>query len=375
MIVDEMYLQKATQYQGGDYVGADEEGNLYKGIVAFMVVGLKESIPYITQAIPEVTFTGQWLSHKIAENIKNLTPVGFCVRCVVTDNHSANVNAFSLLVIMFNSESNLYIEHPQYHGKKTYLFYDTVHLLKNIRNNLLNGKKFVFPEFMHNNNLYINIHCPAGYIRWGNLYNIYDNDKELKGNLRKAPKLSYQALHLGSNKQNVPLALAIIHESTIAAAMSYYPNRPDVANFLSIFNKWWTIANSKPRLCLNILGNAIILGDQKTDYYRALADWIEEWCQSPHFTLTTQTASALTKTFRSQALLIDELLSDGYSYVMTSHLQSDLIERLFSQYRQMSGGRFLVSLREVLNSERILSSRSLIKENINFWEEDIEHLL
>ena len=38
----------------------------------------------------------------------------------------------------------------------------------------------------------------------------------------------------------------------------------------------------------------------------------------------------------------------------------------------MSGGRFLVSLREVLNSERILSCRSLIKKNINFWEENID---
>jgi hypothetical protein len=56
---------------------------------------------------------------------------------------------------------------------------------------------------------------------------------------------------------------------------------------------------------------------------------------------------------------------------MTSRLQSDPIERRFSQYRQMSVGRFLVSLREVLNSERILSCRSLIKENINFWEENL----
>ena len=36
----------------------------------------------------------------------------------------------------------------------------------------------------------------------------------------------------------------------------------------------------------------------------------------------------------------------------------------------MSVGRFLLSLREGLNSERILSSASLIKENINFWEEN-----
>ena len=30
----------------------------------------------------------------------------------------------------------------------------------------------------------------------------------------------------------------------------------------------------------------------------------------------------------------------------------------------------MVSLREVLNSERILAIRSLIKENINFWGKD-----
>ena len=38
----------------------------------------------------------------------------------------------------------------------------------------------------------------------------------------------------------------------------------------------------------------------------------------------------------------------------------------------MSGGRFLVSLLEVSNSERILRLRSIIKEGINFWEEDIK---
>ena len=37
----------------------------------------------------------------------------------------------------------------------------------------------------------------------------------------------------------------------------------------------------------------------------------------------------------------------------------------------MSDSRFLVSLREVLNSQRILRCRSLIKENLNFWEEDL----
>ena len=35
----------------------------------------------------------------------------------------------------------------------------------------------------------------------------------------------------------------------------------------------------------------------------------------------------------------------------------------------MSGGRFLVRLREVLSTERILNYRSLLNKSINFWEE------
>ena len=38
------------------------------------------------------------------------------------------------------------------------------------------------------------------------------------------------------------------------------------------------------------------------------------------------------------------------NYILRARLQSDPIERRFSQYRQVSGGRFLVSLREVLNT-------------------------
>ena len=60
-----MYLEKATQYHGGNYVRAGNEGNPYKGIVVFMIVGLKESIPNTVQAIPEVKFSGAWLADKM----------------------------------------------------------------------------------------------------------------------------------------------------------------------------------------------------------------------------------------------------------------------------------------------------------------------
>ena len=53
----------------------------------------------------------------------------------------------------------------------------------------------MFPEFVYDDILHIKISCTAGYIRWCDLYDIYDKDEELKSNLRKAPTLSYLALH------------------------------------------------------------------------------------------------------------------------------------------------------------------------------------
>ena len=58
---------------------------------------------------------------------------------VSSDNEASNVHAFSSLTAIFNSDSHQYINHPGNFGKKTYLFYDTVHIMKNIRNNLLNS--------------------------------------------------------------------------------------------------------------------------------------------------------------------------------------------------------------------------------------------
>ena len=84
-MIDETYLQKSAQYQSGEYV---EEENLYKGIFAFLVVVLKQSIPFVVQTILEVTFNGQWLAKRISDNIDNLIEIVLCLQCIVTDSIS-----------------------------------------------------------------------------------------------------------------------------------------------------------------------------------------------------------------------------------------------------------------------------------------------
>ena len=196
-------------------------------------------------------------------------------------------------------------------------------------------------------------------------------------NLSKGYKLSYKALHPGDNKQSVPLALAIFHPTTTAAIKNYFPKKLDAAEFLNLFNTWWTISNSKARFNTNYrVGNAAVVGDSKPLFFRELAKWVESWQEvqgknSQKFTLTKQTSSALIITLRCTASLLEDLFARGYECVLTSRLQTDPLELRFSKYRQMSGGRFLVGLREVEISECILTTTSLLKEDINIWKEDI----
>ena len=186
-----------------------------------------------------------------------------------------------------------------------------------MRNNLLNSRRLVFPQFDYEKDG-IEIHCPAGYLAWSDLHQIFEHDVKLQSNLKKAHKLSYQVLHPGNKKQSVALALAIFHETTTAVFESYFPEREDASKFLKMINTWWLICNSKEMSHPNPLGNAVRVGDGKTDFLEALADWLEKWHDvCPAFTFTSKTSYALVLTLRAQSGLIKELLSEGYDFVMT----------------------------------------------------------
>ena len=75
---------------------------------------------------------------------------------------------------------------------------------------------------------------------------------------------------------------------------------------------------------------------------------------------------------KAQSNLVGELHAEEFTFVIPRRFQSDPLEKRFAQYQQMNGGRFLVSLRKVESSEKILLIRSLFKEDINFWDEDIQ---
>ena len=178
-------------------------------------------------------------------------------------------------------------------------------------------------------------------------------------------------LHPEKYKQNVQLALDIFLETTVAAIGSYFPIYNDSVGLLKPFNTLWTISNSKDQYYFgNYIGRAAIQSDNKPGFLCEMAAWLKRWDSSKianceKFTLSCQISSALQKTFLCQASLIEDLLSDGFKFLLTARFQTDVIERMFGQYQQMSGGRFLVGLKNIIWSERILKTKSLVKESID----------
>ena len=296
LLLDEIYLKKDVQYQGGKLVGVDSEGNLFKGVMALMINSLKQSIPFVIKAIPEVKIEGLWLSEQIDGCIHTLHKTGFNIVAVISDNHSANVPAFNILIKKYphTRKDISIINHSSIINNRIYLFFDSVHLIKNIRNNLFNSRRFIFP-LLNFDEFYDSINLDACEITWKLLHDVYDKNEILQGNLRKAYKLTYKSLHPDDSKQSVSLALSIFDATTSAAIESYYPDRYDASGFLKLINFWWTISNSKQRYNTNFrTGDAAVGGDNKPLLWRAFAHWLERWLalqgqNSQKFTLTKQT--------------------------------------------------------------------------------------
>ena len=183
-------------------------------------------------------------------------------------------------------------------SQKIYLCFDTVHLIKSIRKNSLNNKRFIFPAFTFEkfNDL---VNVEGGEISWELLHDTYEKVCTLQANLRKAPRINFKVLHPGNHKQSIPLALAIIHETATAAMESYFPEKNNSADFLILLNIWWIIPNSKTQfLPNNPLGNSAIIGDNKLEFLKSFAAWVAKWQNEKvlcfeTFTLTKETSSAL----------------------------------------------------------------------------------
>ena len=239
LLLDEMYIQQEVQYDGRDLIGCDAELQMLKSILCFMVVSLKQSRPYIIKAMPLTKINHQIVQDGILSCISILNKAKFTIRAVVCDNHPSNVSAYKHLrftypcAIHHNAMTNpsnpekytsssvpaspvrlvrfspdhfwlcpipFVLEYPNQPDHfslwvrfnrttpnlvaPTLLIFDTVHLMKNIRNNLL-AKKFFQVTHLDVTVMDGVINIPPGTIRWSTFHCVHEKDLAIECHVKK----------------------------------------------------------------------------------------------------------------------------------------------------------------------------------------------
>ena len=113
--------KKSEEYVGGE-LGVAEDGELFKDIISFMIVGLKQSIPCCKS--PARKKLGEWLKSELLNCLNTSHKNEFNIRSVVCDNHASKcIYIRKQLTDCGQNEHDIFVI---LNGKKTYLFYDTV---------------------------------------------------------------------------------------------------------------------------------------------------------------------------------------------------------------------------------------------------------
>ena len=141
------------------------------------------------------------------------------MRGAVCDDHPSNVSAYKKLLTDANGdESSLFVMINQ---EPVFLFFDAVHLIKNVRNNLLAKTRFIFPPFSFNG-FQEKLDVPGGEISCKLLHNVLDNDKSLSANLKKAPKLNSKICFLITNTRQLHISNGFKQSRLCDKKLNYY---------------------------------------------------------------------------------------------------------------------------------------------------------
>jgi hypothetical protein len=287
---------------------------------------------------------------------------------VVSDGHPTNVKAFKTLC----KENVFWFQNPQKEDRKIFCMFDTVHLIKNVRNNLFNTdeQRFVFLDW----DQYHAGGDDPDRIE-ANLNELRDYARSHYGDLiREGFRLNEDVLNPNVfQKQNMNLVENFFHDVTIAALKSAGMN--GMAQFLQIFRNFWDIVNTKSkfrgRRLIKALATPILRAEvenetcEKMKFLREFKDWVETWGEEEFVgvSLTLETHTALVRTVECHLEFIKysfETFSD-LDFMLLGKLQTDPLEKKFAQYRRQHGSSYEIDTRQAQQAERKLRDAKLIR--------------
>uniref|UniRef100_A0A1B0GH08 Putative transposase n=1 Tax=Lutzomyia longipalpis TaxID=7200 RepID=A0A1B0GH08_LUTLO len=368
LVVDEIYVKEKIEYKSGKLYGftnqkEEKDQEVAKTILAFMLKSTFGHFEEVFQLIPSKKLIGDDLKDLILRTINKVQSINNIeILAVVADNNKINVNAYDSLK---NDPKDVFFTNPIYPNKKIFLLYDSVHLLKNIRNNWIRfkGKNvFEYPDFES---------FDTKKADFWDLRNLYL--EEANQITRKAHKLNHKSLFPNSlERQKVSLVTNVFDESTVEA-LKEKPKYRSTGEFMEIILHWWSIINVKSRFKgvrkrYGYFDPISSVDHDNLQFLKKFAIWLTKW-DSLTLKLTEQTHKALYLTTISTIEIIEYSFQHfSIQYFLPGKLQSDCIEARFGKYRYLSGCTYHVSVCNVFENEKKLRIREILKNEFSLSE-------
>ena len=135
--LDEIYVKSKLQYKGEKLIGQADNSDREAAtrIQCFMLSSIRSKNKDVISLIPVQKMNAEQLCQMIKQVIANVTEAGYKIVSIISDNNVINRKSF---ILLSGSETlKPFIINPL-NNEKIFLLFDTVHLLKCIRNNWLN---------------------------------------------------------------------------------------------------------------------------------------------------------------------------------------------------------------------------------------------
>jgi len=148
--LDEIHVNASSCYRAGSITGLamNTDHDQAHSDQAFMISSLFDHFKDIVSLTPVKCLTSEQLMPMLIDVLNIVQNAGFIVVVVVSDNNQVNAKTFQ--AIWGSSSFETGMDNPEHAGHKIFFLYDTVHILKCVRNNWLNqsdsGQTFLYPK-------------------------------------------------------------------------------------------------------------------------------------------------------------------------------------------------------------------------------------
>lgn len=354
LIFDEIHLKPSLRYRAGHVLGysCDDPEKLAKTALVFKIRMIFKSKPnsFVLRIVPIHRLTADLLYHQTLSLLRIISSAGGKVIALLSDNLSTNRKFHSLLRTNFPSPNLFKIPHPIDEGQFLYLLFDSVHLIKSIRNNWITEKS---QEIAF---------TPPGksdtvVAKWSDIADVYRS--ECQNPLKRTTLTSMALCPSNFDRQKVSLALQVFNDKTVAALSQ--DGKEETACFVYHMTRMWKILNVKSTTAHLHLNDEDRKPVSVTNRH-PLSVLKEIWsCFSKmsikrkrRLSLSAETSNSLLQTIDGLIDLCHHLLDDNsVQFVLLGAFQSDSLEGEFGAIRGMFGGLYHVALEQILIASKL----------------------